>query len=109
MTVNRRRRVTDLLVDNLVDVIEQWVVNGERDDLAAFLEQELGFDDLSVDELEEQADAYDLFREPPRPDLCGRTWDIGDAELCVVCGQPDSCGDCNHEPLSDSDVAQLCE
>lgn len=28
-------------------------------------------------------------------------------ELCPVCDQPDSCGDCNHKPLSLKDIKLL--
>ncbi len=45
---------------------------------------------------------------PPRPDAFDRDWpEIADEELCVVCGQPDNCGDCNHRQLTGEDVAVL--
>ena len=111
MTADRlRERITDLLVHNLVDVIEQWVINNDTADLAAFLEEQLGFADVELEDLEAQADGLDLFRAPPRPDVFWRKWEaLPDSELCLVCGQPDSCGDCNHERLSKEDVARLCE
>lgn len=40
-------------------------------------------------------------------DAYGRGWDLPLSELCVACRQPDNCGDCNHERLSDADVRQL--
>lgn len=40
-------------------------------------------------------------------DKFGRTWDLPDNELCPECGQPDSCGDCDHTPLSDEDARLL--
>ena len=40
-------------------------------------------------------------------DKFGRTWDLPAIELCSTCGQPDNCGDCNHQPLSDADVLKL--
>lgn len=40
-------------------------------------------------------------------DRFGRIWDLPATELCEVCGQPDNCGDCNHERLSTDDVTQL--
>lgn len=47
--------------------------------------------------------------DPPRPDRYGRTWPYPDNELCPTCGQPDSCGDCNHEPLTDKEVHKLTQ
>lgn len=40
-------------------------------------------------------------------DKYGRLWDFPENELCPACGQPDSCGDCNHEPLSNDEVHML--
>lgn len=40
-------------------------------------------------------------------DKFGRRWPFPKSELCDECGQPDSCGDCNHQKLSDDDVALL--
>jgi hypothetical protein len=40
-------------------------------------------------------------------DAYGRKWDIPKNERCRVCGQPDSCGDCNHNPLSEKEVLYL--
>ncbi len=43
-----------------------------------------------------------------KTDSFGRSWPgIPDKELCSKCGQPGSVGDCNHERLSDDDVALL--
>lgn len=40
-------------------------------------------------------------------DRFDRIWDLPAEELCDICGQPDNCGDCNHERLSTEDVAAL--
>jgi hypothetical protein len=41
-------------------------------------------------------------------DKYGRRWPVFDKrELCPVCGQPDSCGDCNHKRLPRKEVLQL--
>lgn len=40
-------------------------------------------------------------------DRFGRVWDLPRNELCPKCRQPDSCGDCNHQRLTDNDVAYL--
>ena len=40
-------------------------------------------------------------------DKFGRGWMFPKSELCHVCGQPDSCGDCNHKKLSEKDVKTL--
>ena len=40
-------------------------------------------------------------------DHFGRVWDLPAAELCPECRQPDNCGDCNHEPLSEDQVRLL--
>jgi hypothetical protein len=37
-------------------------------------------------------------------DKFGRIWDLPKNELCPECGQPDSCGDCNHTKLRKIDV-----
>lgn len=42
-------------------------------------------------------DAYHYYH----PDRFGRVWWLQQAELCKECGQPDNCGDCNHERLED--------
>jgi len=42
-----------------------------------------------------------------RTDKYGRTWDFPKNELCPTCGQPDSCGDCNHKKLSEKEVKIL--
>lgn len=39
-------------------------------------------------------------------DIYGHEWPDG-YEVCSECGQPDNCGDCNHQPLSDEDRAEL--
>jgi hypothetical protein len=41
------------------------------------------------------------------PDRYGREWDLPASELCPTCGQPDNCGDCNHEPYTDDEAACL--
>lgn len=40
-------------------------------------------------------------------DKFGRKWNIPEDERCPECGQPDSCGDCNHKKLTDEEVLQL--
>ena len=40
-------------------------------------------------------------------DRYGRGWKLPKNELCPKCGQPDSCGDCNHKKLSKADVIKL--
>ncbi len=40
-------------------------------------------------------------------DKYGRSWNLPESELCPQCGQPDSCGDCDHTRLSAEDVALL--
>ena len=40
-------------------------------------------------------------------DEFGVTWTLPKEELCPTCGQPDSCGDCNHEQLTSSEVKIL--
>lgn len=42
-----------------------------------------------------------------RTDRYGRLWDLPPAELCPTCGQPDNCGDCNHEPMTADEARQL--
>ena len=42
-------------------------------------------------------------------DKYGRKWPFPENELCPECGQPDSCGDCNHKRLTDKDVRMLLE
>jgi len=40
-------------------------------------------------------------------DKYGRIWDNPIWDKCTVCGQPDNCGDCNHQPLTRADVIEL--
>lgn len=40
-------------------------------------------------------------------DIYGRTWTFPINELCPTCGQPDSCGDCDHTKLTDENVETL--
>lgn len=40
-------------------------------------------------------------------DKYGRIWTLPKKELCPICKQPDSCGDCNHKKLSEEDVEML--
>lgn len=40
-------------------------------------------------------------------DRYGRTWRLPKGELCPECGQPDSCGDCNHKKLPLDKVKEL--
>ena len=40
-------------------------------------------------------------------DKFGVKWKLPQAELCTDCGQPDSCGNCKHQPLSDENVEIL--
>ena len=40
-------------------------------------------------------------------DKYGRIWQLPKNELCPVCGQPDNCGDCQHERLKNSEVEIL--
>ena len=40
-------------------------------------------------------------------DKYGRQWDSPSNEVCPTCGQPDSCGDCNHKKLRNKDVIEL--
>lgn len=42
-----------------------------------------------------------------KTDNFGRLWNLPNYELCPVCGQPDNCGDCNHEPLTETQVIEL--
>ena len=42
-----------------------------------------------------------------KTDKFGVEWKLPKAELCPECGQPDSCGDCNQQPLTDEDVEYL--
>lgn len=37
----------------------------------------------------------------------GRIWDMAPYELCVECGQPDNCGDCNHNELTIEDAKEI--
>ena len=39
-----------------------------------------------------------------KKDKFGRVWDLPKSELCFMCGQPDSCGDCNHKKLRTIDI-----
>ena len=40
-------------------------------------------------------------------DSYGRIWDNPIWDKCPICGQPDNCGDCNHKPLTETDVIEL--
>ena len=40
-------------------------------------------------------------------DKYGVKWDLPENELCPDCGQPDSCGDCNHSPLTQEEIEIL--
>lgn len=40
-------------------------------------------------------------------DKFGRIWNLPKCELCSVCGQPDSCGDCNHRKLKKKEAILL--
>lgn len=40
-------------------------------------------------------------------DRFGRQWRLLPAELCPTCGQPDNCGDCSHDPLSELQAKEL--
>lgn len=40
-------------------------------------------------------------------DRYGRKWDLATEELCTECGQPDNCGDCNHDPLTEKQAREL--
>ena len=40
-------------------------------------------------------------------DKFGRVWDLPKDNLCPKCGQPDVCGDCNHNKLDDREVIML--
>ncbi|KKM28203.1 hypothetical protein LCGC14_1567020 [marine sediment metagenome] len=40
-------------------------------------------------------------------DVYGRVWDNPIHDKCVICGQPDNCGECNHKSLTDADVIEL--
>lgn len=40
-------------------------------------------------------------------DRYGRCWNLPAQELCRECGQPDNCGDCNHEELTLEQVREL--
>ena len=40
-------------------------------------------------------------------DKYGRKWELPSYQLCPECGQPDSCGDCNHGKLKNKEVLYL--
>lgn len=40
-------------------------------------------------------------------DKYGRKWNSPIQELCPICKQPDSCGDCNHEKITNKGVIEL--
>ena len=40
-------------------------------------------------------------------DSFGNTWMLPSSEVCQKCGQPDNCGDCNHQPLTPEEVREL--
>ena len=42
-----------------------------------------------------------------KEDKYGVKWEIPENELCPDCGQPDSCGDCDHSPLSQEEIEFL--
>jgi hypothetical protein len=42
-------------------------------------------------------------------DIYGVPWPLPPGELCSTCGQPDNCGDCNHEPLRWWEVIELLD
>ena len=42
-----------------------------------------------------------------KKDKFGRKWNLPKNEVCLKCGQPDSCGNCNHKKLSNKDVLVL--
>ena len=61
------------------------------------------------EESEALLDEAESFIKDPfaKRDQFGRSWDLPPEERCMICGQPDSLGDCNHEQLSESDVQSL--
>lgn len=40
-------------------------------------------------------------------DKYGRKWNLPESELCPECKQPDTEGECNHNPLSSEEVIML--
>lgn len=40
-------------------------------------------------------------------DKFGRIWDMRPWDLCDECGQPDNCGDCNHNKLTIDEVKEI--
>jgi len=42
-----------------------------------------------------------------KKDRFGRKWTYPTNELCPKCGQPDTCGDCNHKRLTNKEVEQI--
>lgn len=40
-------------------------------------------------------------------DVFGRRWHMPPHQLCDVCRQPNNCGECNHQKLSDAEVTEL--
>jgi hypothetical protein len=40
-------------------------------------------------------------------DKFGVVWNLSIEEICPICGQPDSCGDCSHNQLSTVEVKAL--
>lgn len=53
-------------------------------------------------------DAFPRGAPLTRTDKYGNRWpDAPDSEFCSTCGQPDNCGDCNHERLSAEEVRDL--
>jgi hypothetical protein len=48
------------------------------------------------------------WQEKWKKDKYGRKWPAY-YELCPECGQPDNCGDCNHERLSDQECYVLID
>lgn len=49
-----------------------------------------------------------LFETLGHRDNYGRLWpSVPENERCAQCGQPDNCGDCTHEQLTDDEVLEL--
>lgn len=40
-------------------------------------------------------------------DKYGRIWNNQIWDKCLICGQPDNRAECNHKPLSETDVIEL--
>ncbi len=39
-----------------------------------------------------------------KEDKYGVKWELPENELCPDCGKPESCGNCDHSPLSQEDI-----